>query len=358
MTIKLLTIGDPHYSGTGPRAYKGNYKADILAILQECAELARDEKCNAVLMPGDLTHSHIMSTAVLTEFVEALKKFPCPVLTVAGNHDRETTNLDDLKAAPYGLLQAAGVISDVDNKPWMSHKRNPNGLIDWHVFVGGFPYFDITDTDISYYAFIGENQNLNEKMVIIHLTHGMLLPDHPWWITDQANKADKDDNRHKYTTFAELASVSPQRRPHIIINGHLHDSHPATFIDEKTLVVNYGAVCRLSRSLNEIKRVLQVGLITIESPTKYWAEPIVLKSQRPGEECLDRTELVREIERKKNKEKMSEYLELLGTKREIRTRDAREVIKEACQELKLPGAVEAGCLGRLNKVSKRLEADR
>lgn len=338
MTIKLLTIGDPHYSGTGPRAYKGNYKADILAILQECAELATEHQCAAVLIPGDLTHSHIMSTAVLTEFVEALKKFPCPVLTVAGNHDRESSSLDDLKAAPYGLLQAAGVIQDICKRPHIP--------LDYAFAITGHPYDENTDKDIMQYCCASEKLG----QVVIHITHGMLLPDHPWWAKDNP-EAMRD------TTFEQLAAVPKEQRPHIIVNGHLHDSHPATFIDEKTLVVNYGAVCRLSRSLNEIKRVLQVGLITIESPTKYYAEHIVLKSQRPGAECLDRTELQREIERKKNKEKMSEYLNLLGTKREIRTRDAREVIKESCRELKLPGAVEVRCLGRLDKVGKRLEAE-
>lgn len=355
--IKLLTIGDPHFSGTGPRAYKGNYKADILAILHECAELAYDHQCQAVLIPGDLTHSHIMSTAVLTEFVEVLKKFPCPVLTVAGNHDRESTNLEDLKAAPYGLLEVAGVIRDVSN--YCNYYFAD--LIDGYKITGN-PYDENTDRDVNQYTYNGEYDKyfrgtLNEPCVTIHLTHGMLLPDHPWWITDQANKADKDGNRHKYTTFAELAAVPASQRPHIIVNGHLHDGHPATFIDEKTLVVNYGAVCRLSRSLNEINRVLQVGLITIESPQKYWAEPIELKSQRPGNECLDRAELQREIERQKNKEKMSQYLELLGTKREIRTRNAREVIKQACQELKLPPTVEQRCLGRLDRVAKRLEGE-
>lgn len=62
--ITLLTITDPHFSGVNPKAYMGSYKQDILSILAECAEIAYDQQCHAVLIPGDLTHSHIMSTSV------------------------------------------------------------------------------------------------------------------------------------------------------------------------------------------------------------------------------------------------------------------------------------------------------
>lgn len=355
MTIKLLTIGDLHFAGRGPAAYRGDYKADLLEILHECAYLAYDNQCVAVLMLGDLTHSHVMSTAVLTEFVGVLKKFLCPVLTIAGNHDRETSSLGDLKAAPYGLLREAGVIRDVyDNGFTIGSSRDAPAFKEWVVIISGAPYNEHTDENIYQYAPFALDTN---RTVTIHLTHGMLLPDHPWWITDPENKADKDGKQHKYTTFAELAAVPKEQRPHIIINGHLHDGHPATFIDEKTLVVNFGAVCRLSRSVSEIERTLQVGLVCIESPEKYWAEGIVLKSQRPGSEVLDREILVREIERKKNKDKMAEYLELLGSKREIRVRDAREEIGFACKELGLPGAVQERCLRRLDKVSSRLEGE-
>lgn len=361
--IKLLTIGDPHFSGKGPDAYLPNpaaYKNDGLSILAECAELARIHNCAAVLIPGDFTHSHIMSTAVQRELVEALRKFHCPVLTIPGNHDRESTNLEDLKAAPYGLIEAANIIHDVFNGPYtLSH---------YGVAITGHPYDENTDKDMSQYFIL---ERLGK--VAIHMTHGMLLPDHPWWITEKENKTDREGRRHYYTTFedlAKLAETSPDTLPNIIVNGHLHDGHEPTYLPNGTLIVNFGAVCRLTRDLSEINRTLKVGLITIEESgnaggkCNYKAEPIILKSQRPGVECLNREELVREIERKKNKEKMSEYLQLLGTKREIRVRDARAVIKDAVRELSDSGTIsgiapdflEKRCLERLDRVSGNLEA--
>jgi DNA repair exonuclease SbcCD nuclease subunit len=353
MSINLLTITDPHFSGTSPRAYIGSYKNNCLAILAECAELAQQHQCHAVLIPGDLTNSHIMSTPVLREFVEALKKFPCPVLTVAGNHDRETTNLEDLKESPYGLLRAAGVIQDVHEKPFVS--------LNYSFAVTGYPYDENTDIDIDQYSQYVIPKKLGR--VTIHLTHGMLLPEPPWWAKDN------HESKMRFTTFEQMAQLP---LPDIICNGHYHGGHEATYLSSHgnvALIVNYGAVCRLSRSLEEIKRVLRVGLITIEEPGRYKAEPIILKSQRPGHECLDREELVRELERQKNKEKMTEYLNLLGTKREIRTRDAREVIKLSVKELagvggeksKFPPGVaaevvEGRCLARLDRVSQGMEA--
>lgn len=339
--IKLLTIGDIHFSGTGPAAYRGNYKADILDLLAECTELAEKHECAAVLIPGDLTHSHIMSTAVLTEFIEALKKFPCPVLTVAGNHDRETTNLEDLKAAPYGLLRAAGIIRDVSENHYVINNHY------YAVAIAGYPYRETTDVRMDDYHMPGK---YSKRFCTVSLVHGMLLPEEPYW-------AKNNPDAMKFTTLKQLEEGIPEKmRPNIIVCGHYHDGLSAVYVG-KTLVVNYGAICRLTRGLNEINRVLQVGLITIESPGKYWAKPITLESQRPGHEVLDREELVREIERNKNRERMSRYLELLGTNRELRTRDVREVISQAVKELGLPEMVKERCFARLDKVAKQMEAE-
>lgn len=364
--INFLTITDPHFAGVGPKAYlpnPGAYKQDILTILSECADLAKEYNCAAVLIPGDLTNSHIMSTAVLREFAEALKKFPCPVLTIAGNHDRETSNLDDLKAAPYGVLEATGVIWDVYHKP--------------HSFQGGTvsgtPFTEKTDSAIEEYLMPINVCNV-PGVINIHLTHGAIVPDHPWYIVDKENKLDNKGNRHRYTTFAELVALVQGNPdiilPNIIVNGHMHNGHEATYLPNGTLIVNYGAICRLSRSVDEIKRVLKVGLITISGPgengkSKYKATPIVLKSQRPGEVCLNREELIRELERSKTKDKMTEYLGMLGTNREIRTRDAKVVVVQAVDDLgaakKFTGGMDEGvlkerCLRRLDKVSGAMEA--
>lgn len=351
MTIKLLTIGDLHFSGKGPAAYIGDYKQDLLNILAECADLARGHSCAAVLLPGDITHSHIMSLPVLHELIEALKKFPCPVLTVAGNHDRETSNLEDLKAAPYGVLEATWCICDVFNQPWISD----DSFTGYQVKITGHPYDEETDKNNSQYCI----KEVEEDIIYIHFTHGLLLPDHPWWVKEK-DKSESIKNI-RYTTFDQLRQVPKERRPHILINGHWHTGHDPYWLDEKTLILNFGAVTRLTRSLDDINRTLQVGLITIESPERYYAEPIVLKSQRPGHLCLNREELARELERDKRKDQMSQYLSLLGTKRETRTRDAREIIKLAAKELSaggmdLPGNIAERCIARVNAVAGRMEA--
>lgn len=372
MTINFLTITDPHFAGVGPKAYLPNpaaYKQDQLNILLECAELAKEYQCHAVLMPGDLTNSHIMSDRVKTEFIEAIKMFPCPTLTIPGNHDRETSDLEDLKAAPYGVMEAAGVIWDVSKKTydrfipgWVAMREL---IYPQNYSITGHPYTEDTDNDIEQYT-------ISEKIkdyTNIHLTHGALVPDHLWYITDRENKTDREGRKHRYTTFEELATLPKEKLPDIIINGHFHGGHEATYLPSGTLIVNYGAVCRLSRSVDEIKRTLRVGLITISGPgqdgkVNYKAQPIILKSQRPGHECLNREELEREIERAKTKDKMGEFLSLLGTKRDIRTRDAKVVVVQAVGELGAAkkfvgvdeGVLKERCLRRLDRVSGAMEA--
>ncbi len=353
---KFLTITDLHFSGVNPGAYIGSYKQDILSALAECAELARLHNCDAVLMPGDITHSHIMSTAVLTELVEALMRFPCPVLTIKGNHDSETTNIGDIKGSPYGLLMAAGIIRDVYFSPWVGRR----------VVITGHPHDDKTDQGIEQYCrpegfAVGAGHR--GSGVHIHLTHGMLIPERPWWI-----KEGQDGDDIRYTIFDQLIADVPEPGflPDVIVNGHCHAGHGAAYLPNGTLIVNYGAVCRLSRTLEEINRILRVGLITVEGPGRFQAMDIALKSQRPGHECLDREGLLREVERRKDREKVGEYLSLLGTKREVRTRDARQVIVQTVAEMegagKVPLGVAAGvlaerCLDRLNRVSKAMESD-
>lgn len=369
--INLLTITDPHHSGKGPEVYLPNpaaYKQDSLALLSECAELAKYHKCSAVLIPGDLTHSHEMTRRVMREFIKAINLFPCPVLTILGNHDRETSRVEDMEDAPYGVLEAAGVITDLSSDTW----DIPDTETGKWVYVSGHPNDENTDRDITQY--IGDLGEYGKECVTVRMTHGALIPDHPWYIVDKENKLDREGKKHRYTTFEELAAFARNNPgitlPNIIVNGHLHLGHEATYLQlatqlHDTLIVNYGAVCHLSRDVGEINRELRVGLVSIMGPGRYLARGIVLKSQRPGHECLSREKLERELERKKNKEKMSEYLQLLGTKREIRTRDAREVIRESVKELgdngNLPGGVagdvvEGRCLERLGRVSNAMEA--
>lgn len=338
--INFLTITDPHFAGVGPKAYlpnPGAYKHDILAILSECADLAKEHNCAAVLMPGDLTNSHIMSTAVLTEFVEALKKFPCPILAITGNHDIETTNLEDTKNAPYGLLKAAGVIHDVYEKPFRVGS----------VVVTGHPYTEETDINIEQYCNPGVSTSLDDCTV--HLVHGMILKEPPCWAKD------KEERPMRFTTLEQLNNLPSGHLPQIIICGHNHDGIGAAWVKD-SLVVNYGSIARLTRAVGEIKRVLNVGLVTIESSRNYRAKEIVLQSQRPGHECLSREELIRELERQKTKDKMSEFLNLLGTKREIRTRDAKAVVLEAVKELKLSPEIGERCIKRIESVAARGEA--
>lgn len=73
----------------GRAAYgPGSRLADQEQVLARIAELARKRDVDLIVHAGDVLHTRTPSVAEILVAKRALEQMPCPVLVVAGNHDR------------------------------------------------------------------------------------------------------------------------------------------------------------------------------------------------------------------------------------------------------------------------------
>lgn len=84
--MKLLHTGDWHI---GKRLYGVDRGDECRAALAELAQIARDERVDAVLMSGDLMDRRLVDSEALGDCLQALEALAtvAPVLAVVGNHD-------------------------------------------------------------------------------------------------------------------------------------------------------------------------------------------------------------------------------------------------------------------------------
>jgi exonuclease SbcD len=114
----------------------------------------------------------------------------------------------------------------------------------------------------------------------VHIAHGMLL-----------------DHRPPFDRYSDLYKVDTTAD--IILTGHDHLGYGIYHrsADDK-LFVNPGSLLRMSASVNEMERQIQVALIKIDEISgKYEAEFIPVSCAKSGEEVLDRSRIEEEKER-------------------------------------------------------------
>jgi hypothetical protein len=109
----LLIIGDPHVGSRRPgRRKDADWPSPVLAKLEHCAALARDQNLATIIL-GDLFDRPVeRDEALKTHLVRILKSFPHRPLVNVGNHDIEHTSLSDGDTlALLGLCDVLDVVS-------------------------------------------------------------------------------------------------------------------------------------------------------------------------------------------------------------------------------------------------------
>jgi len=317
---RALIIGDVHYRATNPVARLDNFKETLDAKLRECWQLAREHRVDAIIQTGDLFHSPGIVYSTLADLIHVLREAPAPIYTVPGNHDLFAAHPESLYRTPLGFLFQLGIVRNAEAGPFLDQARE--GLI-----LTGRGYSAMTDVDPDYYRSVRTSH-----AVTIHVTHGMLV-DRPV------------PGRHTLTS--DIAKL--EDAPDVIINGHYH---LGTGIQRagKTLIINPGALCRLSAHVEEMERTVQVAILTIDGKA-YDAELIPLQSARPGEEVLSREHLVAEAERELRRE---EFLELLASEQAQKALDLVEMVRSIAQTQQIPEAVRDEALRRIAAASEEL----
>lgn len=282
---KYMVIGDCHLTDPerAPLNRKGHWTEELFAKLEFIVELAKKNKCDAILQNGDLYHLpsySANSVALIQRTHDVLTSAGIPVIIVPGNHELRHLNVDD--DLPKHALGALGRMEGIE-----LISKQSSILSD----VYGIPYlqdWSTLPTWIDEYNTYREEHPEIERGIII--THASLFPR-------------KDEPIYDFIADEDLADML--KYPTTVMHGHLHFSQGARTYDEVE-IINYGAISRGSLHKETINRKPQVYIYnTATGKHKTYNIPV-----KPPEEVfiLEPHELEKE-----RTEKLTEFLSGLDT---------------------------------------------
>lgn len=325
MTTNFIITGDWHYRLQNPKARLDDYLEALDTKISEVYDLARKHHAKAIIVPGDIFDSANVSIPGIWRLAKKLEYAPCQVITIPGNHDSASHNLETIPRTPYGLLKELGYIYCLHN--------NWDGLMmdtpeDANIIISGHGYNTETDNDIRQYG-IPEG---TPKGFNIHITHGMLL-----------EKPMMEGAKH--TLLSDLEKLPEELKPNVLINGHYHFGLPLTYVG-KTLVINPGALGRLTAHVEEMNRQVKVCLLTIHNANEIDAKMIQLKSAAPGHVVLSR-EHIEQAEIRN--ERLETFLSLLNSEGEAAFMEVQEIVENLVERENIPKDVRDDALIRIGK---------
>ena len=313
--IRFIYTGDWHRRGTNPRNRIDDFVAAFNLKLYEIFDLAKKWDVSGIIIPGDVLDRPEVSIAVLLEFVEVLKKSPVQIFTAVGNHDIYGYNLSTYNRSSLKLLDMLVPQFHVVSDPQ-----------DVKVFTDGYnTAVEMTFTpysakmDLNGYGYDPEFNDGSipidkySKGYKIHVAHGMLLDHKPPF--------------DRYTLIQDVQTTAD-----MVLTGHDHTGYGVYRRADGKVFCNPGALMRLSASVVEIERPIQVALITVDG-TDAGIELLPLTSAKPGDDVLDRSKIEAEKQRAYAMETFSALVEKKTGDRVLM--DVNQIVEEIA---KLEGA--------------------
>lgn len=255
--MRLLAFNDPHYTNVPPICRSHDYPNHILDKLIEISDIAKEHKVDFILCTGDWFHRKGKVTHRETiELISAIKRMPCPIWTIFGNHDISGYNLSSVNNRPSGVLVHSGIVKWIDVHKNLTLTDKITGT---KVKISGNSYTNNSDSsDENRLKYYGVDRN--EDAIYIHLVHSSLIMSGEFF--------------GEYTTFDHLAPLllKNNRNPDLIIGGHTHfRQSPPTICGITAACI--GSIGRVS--VDDLNRQPNCLLIkTEESNEKFSIEEI------------------------------------------------------------------------------------
>lgn len=312
--LTFICAADIHYAGQNPKARTDNYQAALTRKISEVFSLAEKKDADGILVPGDLFDSFYTTLPVVAEFASLLMESPCPIYTIAGQHDEESHNPASLRRSPYGLLVRLGFVRDV-----ASSEAEFTIIDEYDVrFVGitGRHYDWMADKEPGYY----HTRAIESFDYHIHLAHGTLVDHHPPF--------------DRYTHVDALKTNAD-----VLVVG---DYHPGIGIVKKddTLIISPGALARQKATPSDMTRPVQVAVLTVTAEGCS-AELVPLECARPGGEILSRDHIE---EKDAREDRIGKFLGLLKDDSARRFAETREIMDALALEQGIAAEVVAEAL--------------
>ena len=115
--MKLGILGDTHFTSRGPNRRLDNYFETQIDKFNQSLDIFEREKCTHIIQVGDLTESPDVSNFVISVIIRLLRERGIVVYCCYGQHDISGHSASTLKRSPLKVLEAAGVVILLKDKP-------------------------------------------------------------------------------------------------------------------------------------------------------------------------------------------------------------------------------------------------
>lgn len=251
MSVKVLTIGDPHTATRNISSRRDDYFETCRAKLNSVLKYAVSEKVDLVAIPGDFFHDKEESKIgyklihLWFKFLRICEKHKIVVVAVPGNHDM-LFHRQDISDRPLALLSQRENFILVNNSPYFLSKEDIKLVVSGSSFQFGGDRGELKEKQ-QYFP-----QSFKDSNFHIHLTHGSLIP----------VSMVQDFQFMDYTILEELLGSNPAWD--LLINGHIHWIGKDCIKQKlNKFAVNSGSLTRGSLKMENLKRGVQAILIEI-----------------------------------------------------------------------------------------------
>jgi len=314
--IVLIEFNDVHWRLENPKARIDNYREALEDKLYEIYSIANDNAADGILIPGDISDTPGLSTYAISELTYVLSQSPCPIYTIAGQHDEYSHSPFTLKRTPYGLARKLGFIRDVADYPEIIQQGHIKVSITGR-------HYDFEADEPGYYEL--PNPPIKD-CYNVHLAHGLVLDSLP-----------PEGVRH---TLLQNLKTSAD----LICVGDYHGGLGIKKVGN-TIFCNPGALGRVSAKADELFRPIQVAILTF-TEEGITAELVPLKCARPGIEVLSREHIEQAAAAKA---RTNEFLELLAMGGEMNAGNMQQIVDLICNREGISEEVRAEALRRLSR---------
>jgi DNA repair exonuclease SbcCD nuclease subunit len=227
--MRLAQINDCHLSDKAPLNRTESYLDDTVQELLNAMHIAAAEKCEAILLPGDLFHipaaSRVSHSLVATWLSIISNSSIFEFFIAPGNHDLSAGRLDSLSTQPIGILGFhpkvtilhSGLVS-------FTHGVSIRG-IEWNYAMNAASMIDLCDVPTD-----------------ILITHAPIAPrPNPFYETIQPE---------------DLSGIAK-----LVAYGHIHKQEHPVKINGQTTFSNPGALSRGTIGEDDLGRKPSVAVI-------------------------------------------------------------------------------------------------
>lgn len=250
--FKAITFTDIHLADKNPPSRKDNYLNSLLDKIEQAKDICIQRKVDVALCAGDVFHlksplknSHFLVSSTIS----LLKQFPCPVLSIYGNHDIRQDNKSTLTKQPFYTLVKSGAVQYLEDSYFNQGS----------IRIFGMDYV----SNPEYADFNRENQGEKVQICVAHV--------------NASSKFDDLFGERVYT-YQKLSETSPD----VFVFGHYHPDQGIEIIANKHFI-NVGSLSRGSLKKDELSRIPNLGYIEVDDSYNITCEKIPLKVLKSSE---------------------------------------------------------------------------